>query len=296
MGGRVWEIFTDVIPMVLSFFALLFSFSANRKANNLTREDIDLSIKEKQEAKRPKLTLEAVTLDPNKVEIYVGSNIDIKDERVKPIIGEKYDYAKEIVLNPAYFRKNVMLNHNQKDYLFVNQCYPDTHDIKNLVLAFGMLNLKIDFGNVKISELKAERAYSMLQEDRCFGNDIELELKAKDIESPLEISLAFAYIDALDTTTPRLYNILGLEREEKLDFFKNREIASKYLNFTEIAYLFSCKTTSSSIPYEYTLILQIDKNGKLVSGLIHDGDEVFYKEANKATQEVGISVICKSIL
>jgi len=217
---------------------------------------------------RPKLTLSGLYLSPNDVQIYTGTNVGWNN--TQPITDEHIN----LVLNPKYLRKETLLDHNGKNYIFINR-YPrySEEDIDNVVLAFDVLNLKIDFGNSnQICKLRMSKAYSMMSGIDSFGNDMKLNIDIPIDKPSLEIPIAYAFLNSRKT----LMNLHGINKLAKsgikktIDFLNSGITARKYLNFVENAYLLECITSDNDV-YYYTLLLKINDNKTFNSSKIYNG-------------------------
>ena len=262
----------------------------------------DISKRGQRNADRPDFKIKSWVLDPKKIDIYIGENVEL--DNAKPLVGvdpttkEEYDYE-NIVLGTC--RKLTLLSYNEKEHMLVNLC---PHDIKkyidNAVIAFGVLSMTIDFDTSKISELVIEKTYSMMSETDSFYRDIKIDIDLPIHTSPLEIPMAFACLNGRDSpihlpSINKLVTSENLKDKEPINFLgdlDSRSKASRYLNFIETAYLFRYKNMNGDI-YYHSIFLEMDvDNEKVLKGLRRlDDCSLFREKAEKACEKAGHDVV-----
>lgn len=284
------EIINLIFP-IISMLSVVFSASILLFINKKLKDAKRVAML----AKTPRLQLTGLSLSPIDVDMYVGDNVEW--DNTKPIWGkdpatdEFYSYI-DLVLNPNCLRKETLISHKGKKYLFINRCPQDAEKHKdNIVLAFDVLNMKIEFDSNRINTLKIKKSYAMISESEAFGSDVKIDVNFSIDKSSLEIPIAYACLISRNTSV-NLYNINKLAKSganAPIDFLQSKEKIKKYLNFTETAYLLECTTTDDEIHY-YSMLLKVDED-KLVSNMIYNGQDWFYEKAKTASYRAGYNVI-----
>jgi len=268
---------------------------------------------------RPKIKLKSLTLDTNRVYMYVGKNVNwdgrekgsIYNEIIK---GSNLRYI-DIVKETKRLRMNTKLEPNEhllskeKDttYMFINLCTQEDIDSKsdNIVLAFGVLNITLDLSADKIRELKIARAYSMKEEDESYGKVIGIDVSHRGlgITSSFEMPVAYACVIDVDKeqkekpdTSLYLKHISDKKTEndangshKPINFLEKQTNSAQYIGFIESAYLLECKIRSRLLPYYHSIFL--NKANERVNSQEEDGIILFYKNAIKIWRRTRVWVV-----
>jgi len=310
----------------------------SKNANAYSKEANDLAKGESRRAYRPKLELKSLNLNPNGIHVYVGNNIKLSGAKpIKNIIpdtlplfnadGEPifikydsgYDYTNFIVRSrgrvfltsfvPHKEDSTIMKRSDWREYLFINLC--SANNIDNVILIFGLINLTIDTDSDNISELKIEKAYSMINENENVRNDMSVDVEFVDPKFPLTIPIAIAYQKkrnkkseddvrcALERFCYEIFRLKG-KNEEPINLLEDKdmfEMFEKYIRLSELSCLLKCVTTGDDDEsYYYTLMF------RTMDSPYHNryftkiyGSKQFYKMAKKATERAGHNVIFKKV-
>jgi len=284
------------VSIGIAILALFIAFGANRKAGSAN----NLSEKANYEAKRPRLNLTNLSIDPKNVEVYAGEHVEW--ENTEPLVcpNGSYDFAK-IISDEDNVKKCTRWDYNGKKYLLVNLCPANVNErIGDVVLMLGALNITIDLGSDRISCFRLGECFSLV-DGVSLGDEIKTNVEYITPKSPLEMQVAYACIN-YKTKSLKLDNILNLKnsydasikdvedtqeienlhKASIVDFLNplndivKCEIADKYISFSETGYVLKCTT---NIDYDYTLYMEKKKNG-LENLLIHDTIDVFVEKVN----------------
>jgi len=261
---------------------------------------------------RPKMGLKGLSLDSKKVKIFRGKDVEgwedtkLITNQISALRTEKYI---DIVADSGRLCKSKLLYPHEhgipKDentYMFINLCSEE--DVLNhkddVILAFGVLNIKLALDLDKISKLEIHRVYSMKGERRSFNKNIKIDVMYDKLSSPLTIPVAYACLNDTDTSLHLLgINELKNKRNKKkskhnpIHFLRPHVQAGKYIGFLETAYLIKC-TTHSGTPYYYSILLQ-KANKVLKPPKERYGKTLFYVNAIKASIRARRIVIQKSV-
>jgi len=258
----------SVISIVISFLGFLlavFSFKGSREA--------------KYKANRPILTLSEFKIFLDRYEMYVGGNVPWGKNKSL----ENSTYEECIRRNAKNITK---LEHNNKDYLFINFCPKDTSSTKKAILAFDVLNIKIDFSNNDVSKLRIKEVFSIGLNGESFIKDFKVNAEFTVSEPTLELPIAFACIH----DHPTAINLQKIQKFKKsviknivrkpIDLLQSRGNVDGYIGFVETGYLLECKTIDGYI-YAYSLCFEVNKNGTLILEKIQNGRKLFDEKVKK---------------
>jgi hypothetical protein len=266
-----------------------------------------------KKTKRPTMSLKGIYLSPKEVASYVGCNVSewdcaddiVSNEKRKvknPILTsdtietekrKNYNYAKDYVLHEERQWKVTVLNHDKKDYMFVNLCERDITSSKQLILMFGALKLSFEFSNIMVDEIIVKKVFSMINDKTSFGEEQEINVRIPISETEFDLSIAYACKDGRPTSLNlrNIYLFSISDSKDTINFLENKNLAGEYINFSETGYLLQCNTIDDET-YYYSLYVKIDTNtGYLVKTQLHNGKRLFYKKAKEACRNANKDVV-----
>jgi len=261
------EIAQQTIQIIIAVFVALTGFLSYKKI-------------EKNTIIKPTLQLEEVSLILEESKTYVGKNVPWGNEH--PIEESGFE---EQILSKGTKRKNTTLSDGDKKYIFFNLCPEDMKDTENVVLAFDVLKVKINFidKDNKIDELHITDAFSVLENDEPVKEMKMHQVEYLGTHKPyLEIPLVYAcvYDSPVSMNLKNIYEAkvaiqdIGVENS-KINFMLSRYKAEKYMAFKETGCLIKCKTINNKT-YVYSLYWEI-KDGEFIPYAIRKGNK-FYRE------------------
>jgi len=242
---------------------------------------------------RPKVTLKSITLDPNKPPIFYKGDLKRSYGKAKKITDE------ERKILSSTLRKNTIIPYNGKTYMLINLCGQNKSnenikpDYKETILAFDVLEIEMEFGNNRISELTITEGFSLsrVNNNKSYGTDIKLNVNIPiNGGNSLIVPLAYATNDDSSLKLEGIYDLVTSGCKESIDFLRARKEAGMYIGFSRSAYLLRFETIDDD-DYYYTLFLEVDNDGILVSSKLHNGRKLFDKEAKKARRLAGDDVV-----
>ncbi|MCL2399961.1 MAG: hypothetical protein FWC91_09515 [Defluviitaleaceae bacterium] len=286
---------------ILAEKAITESETANtlsKEANELSEKAFDESKKAKYEAKRPKPDAISIKISPANLKVFRGSKASrFIDE---PDISNFLDIEK--ILDPNIFQKSTVFDYDGKKYMLINTLPKDVSKtilLEQIVLAFNVIEVEISLGS-RISEIKIEKAYTMIDHKSPFTDVEVLDVKFPIGHNQVTLTMPFAYacfnhnIKTLDIE--RINNLKKSGNTEEINLLEQK-VESALLGFYETAFLIRCKTTDDEVGAEgflYSFLIHT-KYGKIEVEKIHDGDYLFNKKAAEAESRSGRKIVQHSI-
>jgi len=272
------EIFKIAVPVLVAIILAIWA-ERNRK-------------KQMEESNKPRLSVSEVFLFPDRITICKGKNIRLNTEKTMEIT--KNNYYGKIVLK--YRNKDRVLSRNRKKYLFMNLCSKglERAELVNTVLLFDVFNIKLDFNkNDKVRYLWIEDMYSLAEKSESFkiSTSVKAKFTVRNRETSLEIPAAYAFSDSRNSpiNLGSICNLVKNGRKKPIDLQSKGE-AGKYLRFVETAYWIRCQMYNGKKIYDYTIYMEIDKEGTLIIDDTYEGSEVYEKKAKEAKKKTGSPV------